>query len=159
MAACGQTMANVALTRPICTSLASCHELACSPPPAATISLLETLMTACLVSLARAHGTTAAFDNEIEERDRLRMEQLQELIGAHFREHRPASFYAERLSLSAAHLNRICRRTTGASLQQMVARRLIDAAAGELVFSQVRCSDIAYGLGFATRPILSRFFR
>lgn len=121
--------------------------------------LLETLMTAVLVSLARAHGGGAGARTEVEERDRLRMEQLQELIGAHFREHRPASFYAERLSLSAAHLNRICRRTTGASLQQMVARRLIDAARRELVFTPNPVQEIAYGLGFADPAYFNRFFR
>lgn len=133
------------------------HELA-GQAPGRTI-LLETLMTACLVSLARAHGATEGFDTEMDERDRLRMEQLQELIGAHFREHRPAAFYAESLGISAAHLNRICRRMTGLSLQQLVARRLIDAARRELVFTPSPVQEIAYGLGFADPAYFNRFFR
>lgn len=126
--------------------------------PGRTI-LLETLMTAAIVSLARAHGGPASFETEVEERDRLRMEQLQELIGAHFREHRPASFYAARLGLSAAHLNRICRRMTGSSLQQLVARRLIDAGRRELVFTPSPVQEIAYGLGYADPAYFNRFFR
>lgn len=126
--------------------------------PGRTI-LLETLMTAAIVSLARAHGGAAVLGTEVDERDRLRMEQLQEMIGAHFREHRPAAFYAGRLGLSAAHLNRICRRMTGASLQQLVARRLVDAARRELLFTPNPVQEIAYGLGFADPAYFNRFFR
>lgn len=134
------------------------HDELAGQAPGRTI-LLETLMTACVVSLARAHGAAAGFDTEMDERDRLRMEQLQELIGAHFREHRPASFYSERLGISAAHLNRICRRMTGLSLQQLVARRLVDAARRELVFTPNPVQEIAYGLGFADPAYFNRFFR
>ena len=133
------------------------HELA-GQAPGRTI-LLETLMTAALVSLARSHSAGTGSDTRVEDRDRLRMEQLQELIGAHFREHRPASFYATRLNLSAAHLNRICRETTGASLQQLVARRLVDAARRELLFTPSPVQEIAYGLGFSDPAYFSRFFR
>ncbi|MGY6707357.1 MAG: helix-turn-helix domain-containing protein [Rhizobiaceae bacterium] len=126
--------------------------------PGRTI-LLETLMTAAIVSLARAHGGAAVLGTEVDERDRLRMEQLQEMIGAHFREHRPAAFYAGRLGLSAAHLNRICRRMTGASLQQLVARRLVDAARRELLFTPNPVQEIAYGLGYADPAYFNRFFR
>lgn len=121
--------------------------------------LLETLMTAVIVSLARSRAGGKGLSDQVDERDRLRMEQLQELIGAHFREHRPASFYAARLSLSAAHLNRICRGTTGASLQQLVARRLVDAARRELLFTPSPVQEIAYGLGFSDPAYFSRFFR
>ena len=121
--------------------------------------LLETLMTAVIVSLARSRAGGKGLGDQVEERDRLRMEQLQELIGAHFREHRPASFYAARLSLSAAHLNRICRAMTGASLQQLVARRLVDAARRELLFTPSPVQEIAYGLGFSDPAYFSRFFR
>jgi AraC family transcriptional regulator, transcriptional activator of pobA len=140
------------------------HDELAGQAPGRTI-LLETLMTAALVSLARAHGGAARPSAQVEERDRLRMEQLQELIGAHFREHRPASFYAARLSLSAAHLNRICRAMTGASLQQwwqdgsMPRRGTVDAARRELLFTPSPVQEIAYGLGFSDPAYFSRFFR
>lgn len=134
------------------------HDELAGQAPGRTI-LLETLMTAALVSLARAHSGGTGTSARLEERDRLRMEQLQELIGAHFREHRPAFFYAARLNLSAAHLNRICRGMTGASLQQLVARRLVDAARRELLFTPNPVQEIAYGLGFADPAYFNRFFR
>jgi AraC family transcriptional activator of pobA len=121
--------------------------------------LLETLMTAAIISLARAERPASASDAAIDHRDRQRLEELLSLIGAHFREHRPAGFYAARLGLSAAHLNRICRRAAGLSLQQLVAQRLVDAARRELVFTPSPVQTIAYSLGFSDPAYFNRFFR
>ncbi len=121
--------------------------------------LLEALMISALVAVVRAEGAAPAGEEAVGARDRMRIEELLDLIGAHYRQHRPASFYAERLGLSPAHLNRICRQETGASLQQLVAARLVEAARRDLVFTPTPVQKIAYALGFSDPAYFNRFFR
>jgi AraC family transcriptional regulator, transcriptional activator of pobA len=121
--------------------------------------LLENLMTSAIVALVRADGATIPQAHTIEFRDRLRVEELQAAIGLHFREHRPLAFYADKLGISATHLNRITRQETGLSVQQLIARRLAEAARRDLVFTPKPVQEIAYALGFSDPAYFNRFFR
>src|SRR5690606_38044525 len=83
---------------------------------AGRLLLLEPLMTAALVALVRAGSASVPVDG-LADRDRRRIETLTTLLAAHFREHRPVSFYAEAIGVSPAHLNRLARSATGFSVQ------------------------------------------
>lgn len=119
--------------------------------------LLEALMTQAVVALARAGAAPAA--NDAVSRDRLRLEQLETLIATHFREQLPVAFYAERIGVSAAHLNRLTRRLTGASVQGAIARRIVEAARRDLIFTPTPVQAIAFSLGFQDPAYFNRFFR
>lgn len=121
--------------------------------------LLEALATMAIVHLVRKAGAAAPGADAAQDRDRRRVEELQTLIGAHFREHRPVSFYADALGLSAAHLNRLARAETGASVQALIAGRLLEAARRDLVFTPTPVQGIAYSLGFSDPAYFNRFFR
>lgn len=120
--------------------------------------LLEALTTAAVVHLVRAAGAVAP-SSASAHRNRRRIEELQTLIGAHFREHRPVSFYAAMLGISAAHLNRLAREETGLSVQKLTAKRLLDAARRDLVFTPTSVQAIAFSLGFSDPAYFNRFFR
>lgn len=120
--------------------------------------LAEALVTAALIDLARADGARADPAPDPQSRDQQRLERLASLINAHFREHRPAAFYAERIGISAAHLNRIARTRTGRSLQDLIAARLLDEARRSLVFTFLPAQAIAHDLGFSDPAYFSRFF-
>jgi AraC family transcriptional activator of pobA len=117
--------------------------------------MLEALMTAALVGLARASG---AAEREASPSGP-RIEALVSLVGTHFREHRPLSFYANRLGVSVTHLNRLARAATGQSVQGLVSRRIVEAARRDLVFSPSPVQTIAYALGFSDPAYFNRFFR
>ena len=87
------------------------------------------------------------------------MEALLSLIGTHYREHRPIAFYAASLGISATHLSRIARATTGLSVQGLISRRIIEAARRDLVLSSTPIQAIAYALGFADPAYFNRYFR
>jgi AraC family transcriptional activator of pobA len=120
--------------------------------------LAEALVTAALIDLARASGSRAILSPDPADRDQQRLEQLASLINAHFREHRPAAFYAERIGISATHLNRIARARTGRSLQDLIAARLVEEARRNLVFTFLPAQSIAHDLGFSDPAYFSRFF-
>jgi AraC family transcriptional activator of pobA len=121
--------------------------------------MLDALVTAALIELARAGATHAGQAPPAGGLDRERVEALGALIGAHFREHRPVGFYADRLGVSAAHLNRIARRATGRSVSQLLTLRLVEEARRDLVFTFLPAQSIALSLGFSDPAYFSRFFR
>lgn len=121
--------------------------------------LLEALTTMAIVHLVRMAGMTDPRAEASQERGRRRVEELQTLIGAHFREHRSVSFYADTLGLSAAHLNRLARCETEASVQGLIARRLLEAARRDLIFTPTPVQAIAFSLGFSDPAYFNRFFK
>ena len=125
----------------------------------ARASMLDALFSATLIHLVRARGETAEDARLARDRDQVRLERLGALIGAHFREHRPVGFYADSLSLSAAHLNRITRARTGRSLQDLINLRLIEEARRYLVFTFLPAQSIAFTPGFSDPAYFNRFFR
>ncbi|WP_026620599.1 AraC family transcriptional regulator, transcriptional activator of pobA (plasmid) [Ensifer sp. WSM1721] len=88
-----------------------------------------------------------------------RFERLLALIARHIREPQKAEFYANKLGLSETHLNRLVRSVSGLSLQRLIARRQIEIAQQELIFTASTVQMIADGLGFADPAYFNRFFK
>lgn len=120
--------------------------------------LLEALVAAMIVNLVRASELANAPERP-NERDANRIAALYDLVAAHFREHRPVSFYSGLLGMSEAHLNRICRAGTGQSVQALLNARLVEAATRDLIFTPTSVQAIAYSLGFSDPAYFNRFFR
>lgn len=139
---------------------ASIHEELHSARPGGEL-LLDAMVTEAVLRLAR-RGTRAQHRGKppsARARDRERAAALEALLAAHCREHRPVGFYAAKLGLSAAHLNRIARREAGASVQALAARHLLRAARRDLVFTPTPVQAIAYSLGFQDPAYFNRFFK
>jgi AraC family transcriptional activator of pobA len=124
----------------------------------ARMAMIEALATAALIDLARAvnadTATTASND-----RDQMRVAQLAALIAAHAAEHQPVAFYADRIGISATHLNRVARAVAGHSLQDLINLRLLEEARRNLVFTHLPAQSIGLALGFSDPAYFSRFFR
>jgi AraC family transcriptional activator of pobA len=119
--------------------------------------LLEAYLTSSLLLTARLSQQEGEGQGASDESER-RMEILYGLIQRHFRSHKPAAFYAEALGISPTHLNRIVRGKTGQAIHELIARKLIDEAKRELVFTFGSVQEIGYRLGFADPAYFSRFF-
>lgn len=117
------------------------------------------LLEACLdVVLTLAADRTSSSDDPGEASARDRIARLNALIGAHYRKHHPATFYAEKLGLSVTHLNRIARSGSGKSLNELLTDRLISEARRNLVFSLMSIQQIAYELGYSDPAYFTRAF-
>lgn len=126
--------------------------------PGRTLAL-EALAADAVIRLARL-GLATHRDQALD-RDpgHDRFERLETLIAAHFREQPAAEFFAERLGVTAKHLNRIARRHAGTTVGGLIARRLLDAARRDLAFTPSSVQAIAYALGFSDPAYFNRFFR
>lgn len=119
--------------------------------------LLEAYLTAALQLIVRLSSDGGEEGSAADENER-RMETLNDLIQRHFRSHQPAAFYAAALGISPTHLNRIVRAKSGHGTHDLIARKLIDEAKRELVFTFGSVQEIGYRLGFADPAYFSRFF-
>lgn len=128
-------------------------------PAAGRLAMLEALMTQAIVSLARADIASNPQNSQASGARAQRIDDLIALVGAHYRQHRPVTFYAERLGITPTHLNRVARTETGLSVQGLLTQRLVEAAQRDLVFSPTPVNKIAYALGFADPAYFNRFFR
>ncbi|MGV3549895.1 helix-turn-helix domain-containing protein [Rhizobium sp.] len=118
------------------------------------------LLEACLdIVLTLAADRIATSDDPGETSARDRTARLNALIGAHYKQHHPATFYAEKLGLSVTHLNRVARAGTGKSLNELITDRLMTEARRNLVFSLLSIQQIAYDLGYADPAYFTRTFQ
>jgi len=119
---------------------------------------LEALVALAVIGLCRSW---LSLRPEIAKRQASgpRAQMLTSLVAAHFREARPAAFYAERMGVSVSQLNRIARAATGQTLQGLLARRITEAACRDLLFTPTTASSIAESLGFTDSAYFNRFFR
>jgi AraC family transcriptional activator of pobA len=119
--------------------------------------VLEAYLTSALQLTARLSVQDSHGQGPTDENGR-RMEILNGLIQRHLRVHKPAAFYAEKLAISATHLNRIVKMSTGSGMHDLLARKLAEEAKRELVFTVGSVKEIGYRLGFADPAYFSRFF-
>ncbi len=120
-------------------------------------ALLEAMTAALLIWLlresepvgeagesARGHRYLARFSAEVER---------------NYARHLPLQHYAERLGISAAHLNALCRRLVQCSALEMIHARLMLEARRSLAYTSMSVRDIAESLGFSDPAYFTRFFR
>ncbi|MBC2771691.1 helix-turn-helix domain-containing protein [Rhizobium sp. AQ_MP] len=119
--------------------------------------LMETGLAAALALAARLAAQDRIETEETDDNDR-RVEAFSSLLHREVRNQRPASFYADALGITPTHLNRVLRAKTGLGTQQLVARRLIEEAQRELLFTPGSIKEIAFRLGFSDPAYFSRFF-
>lgn len=119
--------------------------------------LMETGLAASLALTARIAAQDQTETERTDENDR-RIEAFSALLHQEVRNHRPASFYASALGITPTHLNRVLKAKTGFGTQDLVARRLIEEAQRELLFTPGSVKQIAFRLGFSDPAYFSRFF-
>jgi len=130
----------------------------CESGHAGNNGLIKAYLTTILTLAARisAEGDDDA-ERETSENER-RVERLSSLIHRHYQSHKTASFYARELGISQTHLNRVVREVTGLSTHRLIARRLIEEAKRDLVFTLTSVQGISFRLGFSDPAYFSRFF-
>jgi AraC family transcriptional activator of pobA len=82
-----------------------------------------------------------------------------QMVEEHFAEHYPVAHYAQRLGITAAHLNVLCRQAVSKSALELVHDRLLLQAKRNLVYTSMTISVVSYALGFSDPAYFTRFFK
>ena len=84
--------------------------------------------------------------------------RFEALLDRHFAAHWRVSDYADALAVSATHLSRVIRASTGRPASGLIEERVIREARRNLVYTNLPISTIAYELGFDDPAYFSRVF-
>lgn len=86
------------------------------------------------------------------------VQRYRALLEKGFRSQDPVQAYAAALNVTADHLSRVCRATTGSGALDLLHERVVLEARRLLVYTPATVVEIAHELGFADPAYFSRFF-
>lgn len=87
------------------------------------------------------------------------LQNFENLLEQHHKAHLPVSFYADKLHVTARHLNEICKRALGKTTHELIQDRFILEAQRLLVHSELTSTQIAAELGYFDITYFFRFFK
>ncbi|WP_255405862.1 helix-turn-helix domain-containing protein [Novosphingobium sp. CF614] len=90
--------------------------------------------------------------------DSRQLSGFRHLVELHMREHRPVSWYAQRIGTTSKTLTRICRRRLDCTPAQVIHARLVLEARRLLHFTNASIVQVADELGFSDPSYFSRFY-
>jgi AraC-like DNA-binding protein len=97
------------------------------------------------------HSEVGAPDSELFRR-------FEALVEQQHLKHWSVSEYAEVLSVTPTHLNRVTRAATGDTASHLILNRIVQEARRNLVYTNLPVSKIAYALGFDDPAYFSRVY-
>jgi AraC family transcriptional activator of pobA len=121
-------------------------------------ALVEALLASILIVVAR-HCSQAVVAAEAPARRGGCFPAYCELIERHYAEHKPVSFYAGKLGVTAAHLNALCKQAVSRSALEMLHERMILEAKRNLIYTSMTVSVVADTAGFSDPAYFTRFFK
>ncbi len=125
--------------------------------PGRTEALHGHALLLALWFLRRGDGAARATQRRQVLRDTL-VQRYRTLLEQHFRSQASVTMLAEKLGVTADHLSRICRATTGTGALDLLHERILLEARRLLAYTPATVVDIAHELGFEDPAYFSRFF-
>ena len=118
--------------------------------------LIEAQLVSLLVWLSRL---LPAQEEMPRARGREHLARFSQLIDVAFSHQPPLDYYADKLGISVAHLNALCRQLTNHSALALIHARLGLEARRHLIYTSMPVKDIAEALGFSDPAYFTRFFK
>ncbi|MHC0054398.1 helix-turn-helix domain-containing protein [Actibacterium sp. D379-3] len=88
-----------------------------------------------------------------------RIAQFEALVHRNFRHRWRVADYAQALSMTPTHLNRLCQQATGLPASKFVETMLFQEACRQLAYTRITVAEIGYQLGFEDPAYFSRAFQ
>ncbi|KHJ52614.1 MULTISPECIES: helix-turn-helix domain-containing protein [unclassified Halomonas] len=124
--------------------------------------LLEALIQALTVELSRLcppANTTKRPALRQSDKGQQHLERYQALIESHYRSQPNIEHLAERIGVSNAHLNMLCRQIAGRSALQLLHERILLEAKRQLTYTNMTIGQVSDSLGFSEPAYFTRFFK
>ena len=80
------------------------------------------------------------------------------LVEQKYAKHRELSFYAQQLNITAKHLSRVVKETSGKSAMGWIEKQVILDAISQLLSSNISVKEIAYRLNFPSQSCFGKYF-
>ncbi|WP_242928937.1 AraC family transcriptional regulator [Pontibacter vulgaris] len=123
-----------------------------------TNAIIRNYLDILLLQLTRLYQTEKQ-EKQLPAGMHSQLEQLENLIDAHYKEHLPVSYYAQQLNVSAKQLNEICKRAIGQTTTELIQNRIILEAQRLLAYADLTVTQVAAELGYFDATYFFRFFK
>lgn len=140
-----------------CRHLFDLLELEFTARKAGRVEALQAHVMLLVIWFLRHQAAPRALQRSRALRDTL-VQRYRHLLEMHFRAHNSVSFYADALGVTADHLSRTCRTTTGTGALDLMHDRVVLEARRLLAYTPASINAIAEELGFDDPAYFSRFF-
>ncbi len=80
------------------------------------------------------------------------------LVEQSYAQHRELGFYAQQLNITAKHLSRVVKETSGKSAMDWIEKHVILDAISQLLSSNISIKEIAYRLNFPSQSCFGKYF-
>ena len=121
--------------------------------------LLENLVLTLCIWINRQYREKVQSTIQRKSRRAQRLEKFTKLIGENYTQHHTVEWYAERVGITAAHLNSLCKQQHQQSALSIIHQRLLAEAQRNLIYTGKSTADVADLLGFSDAAYFNRFFK
>jgi AraC-like DNA-binding protein len=97
--------------------------------------------------------------NNIASRSNDVTKEFIELVEEHYTRHRELSFYANKLNITAKHLSRTVKETSGKHATEWIEKYVILDAITQLLSTKTSIKEIAYRLNFPSQSCFGKYFQ
>lgn len=111
------------------------------------------------IELTRAYTVNINLEKINSSKNSNILAALENLIDTHFYQEKFPKFYADKLSITTKHLNRIVKKSIDKTTNQLISERIILEAKRLIVHSHDNLANIAYTLEFSDYAYFSKFFK
>lgn len=133
-----------------------CHEYQSKYPHREI--LLENLLLSLFVWINRQYLKNTS-DTLIKSRSLTKVESFGQLLDTHLSEQHSVDWYAQKLNITAPHLNSLCKKTLKQNALKVIHERLLKEAQRNLIYTGNTAAEIANSLGFSDPAYFNRFFK
>lgn len=121
--------------------------------------LMESIVGSILVWTCRETLKQGAAPNRLQDKNDRYFLRFTDLLEEFFKTQQPIQFYADKIGVTPARLNTLCRRLAGRTALQMLHERLLLEAKRNLTYTSMTISEVSFHLGFSEPAYFTRFFK
>lgn len=117
------------------------------------------LINSIYIDVTRAYTADVNLEKLVSPSYSILLEKLESLINKYFYKEKLPNFYADQLSITTKHLNRVVRKTINKTTSQLISERIILESKRLIIHSENNLASIADTLQFSDYAYFSRFFK
>lgn len=123
------------------------------------IIYLENLVSSLCILINRLHSASRKIEEHKHNRGAAHVERYMQLVEEQFTKQHTVDWYANKIGITASHLNSLCRKFQTQSALALIHARLLSEAKRNLIYTAKSTQEIADMLGFSDAAYFNRFFK
>lgn len=121
--------------------------------------LMENRVLSLGIWITRQHALIKEASEPQKSRSETRLKRFIDLLEEHFDTRHNVDWYADKIGITSAHLNEVCKKLRDQTALKVIHQRLITEAQRDLIYTGKTAADIALSLGFSDPAYFNRFFK